>query len=100
MIGGSREVTRSSLKLPLVCQDTGMLSFCVCARVCKVVKHSVVIHILIQLGMSVIYLYAIDFLKLLGDGCFTLNVITGKACFSKQLCVPLQFLIMYSKMSS
>lgn len=50
--------------------------------------------------MSVIYLYAIDFLKLLGDGCFTLNVITGKACFSKQLCVPLQFLIMYSKMSS
>jgi len=35
------------------------------------------IHILIQLGISVMYLYAIDFLNLLGDSCFALNVISS-----------------------
>lgn len=45
------------------------------------------IHILIQLGISVMYLYAIDFINLLGDSCFILNIILRPAFEKNFICL-------------
>lgn len=45
------------------------------------------IRISIQFGISVVYLYAIDFIDLLGDSCFTLSIISRPAFQKNFICL-------------
>lgn len=77
---GSKSQPGSADALGLVGHRDAFLS-CVyqCLQNCK---ELCMIHILIQLGISVRYLCATDFINSLSDNCFTLNV---GSCFFKGL---------------